>query len=162
VQAGGFVHIWGAFHIRAKSPLVPLERNANGLMYKDILPDTVVPFVRQHFWDNFRYQCDNATHHHARIFTDYILQEDITKMDKPARSPDCNPIEHLWDELARAINNIDYPLKNLNELCQALLVEWAESPAEFLQHLVTSMPHTLAAIIRANGGNTLLTVPSYM
>jgi hypothetical protein len=85
-------------------------------MYRDILPDTVVPFVRHHFWDNVRYQCDNATPHHAKIFTDYIIQEDITKMDKPARSPDCKPIEHLWAEWGRAINKIDYPLQNLNEL----------------------------------------------
>jgi hypothetical protein len=60
-------------------------------------------------------------------------------MDKPARSPECNPIEHPWDELGRAINKINCSLQNLNELRQTLLVKWVEIPAECLQQLVASM-----------------------
>lgn len=155
VQAGGgSIHVWGAFHNDAKSPLVPLDRNVNGVVYRDILRDTLVPFARQHFGDNFRYQDDNATPHHARVVTAYLQQEDITKMEQPSRSPDCNPIEHLWDELGRAVNNMDNPPQNLNELRQALIDKWADIPVERLQHLVASMPRRLAAIIRTRGGAT--------
>ena len=56
---------------------------------------TLVPLVRQHFGDNFHYQDDNATPHRSRVLTDYLQQEDITKMDQHAQSTDCNPIEHL-------------------------------------------------------------------
>ena len=155
VQAGGgSVHVWGAFHRGAKSPLVVLDRNVNGVVYRDILRDTLVPFARQHFGDNFRYQDDNATPHRSRVVTDYLQQEDITKMDQPAISPDCNPIEHLWDELGRAISNMDHPPHNLHELRQALLDQWANIPVERLQRLVPSMPRRLAAIISVRGGNT--------
>ena len=75
-------------------------------------------------------------------------------MEQPARSPDCNPIDHIWDELGRAVTGMDNPSKNLGELCQALLDRRAEIPTERLQRLVSSMPRRLAAIIAARGGNT--------
>ena len=81
----------------AKSPLVLLDRNVNGVVYLDILRDTLVPYARQHFEDKFRYKDDNAMTHGPRVVTDYLQQYDITKMDKPAQSSDCNPIEILWD-----------------------------------------------------------------
>jgi hypothetical protein len=63
-------------------------------------------------------------------------------------------IGHLWDKLGCIINNIDSSLQNINELRQVLLDRWAEITAECLQHLLISMPHRLAAIIRANGAYT--------
>ena len=75
-------------------------------------------------------------------------------MVQPPRSPDCNPIEHLWDELGRAISSMDNPPQNLDELCQALLGKWAQIPVQCLRRLVASMPRRLAAIIGARGGNT--------
>ena len=113
------------FHNNLKSPLVPLDRNVNGVVYRDILRDTLMPFVRQHFAENFPCQEDSSMPHHVRVVTAYLQQGDITKMDQPSRSPDCN----LWDELA-------------------------EIPVERLHGLVTSMLRRLAAIIRAIGGST--------
>ena len=57
-----------------------------------------VPFIRQQFGVNYRYQDDNATPHHAQLVLDFLQQGNVTKMEQPVRSPDCNPIEHIWDE----------------------------------------------------------------
>ena len=119
-------------------------------VYWDIW-DNLVPFDRQHFGDHFRYQDDNATPHFSRVVTDYLQQEEITKMDQPAQYPDCNPIEHLWDELGHAINNMDH--SPWTPPC--LLDQWANIPVERLQRLVASMLRRLAVIIRARGLNTL-------
>ena len=73
-----------------------------------------------------------------------ILQNTL---EQPPRSPDCNPIEHLWDELGRAISSMDNPPQNLDELRQALLDKWVQIPC-------SNMPRRLAAIIAATGGNT--------
>ena len=85
-----------------------------------------------------------------------MQQEDLIKMDQPAQSSNCNPIEHLWDkdEFGRVINNMDHPPQNINELCQALFDQWANIPIERLQRLVASKPRHLAAIIRVRGSNT--------
>ena len=114
----------------------------------------LVPFARHYFGDNYRYQDDNATPHRARVVLDFLQQGNVTKMEQPPRSPDCNPIEHLWDELGRAISSMDNPPQNLDELRQALLDKWAQIPVQRLQCLVASMPRRLAAIIAARGGNT--------
>ena len=110
VQAGGgSVHVWGAFYNSAKSPLVLPDRYLTGVLYRGILKNTLVPFARHYFGDNYRYQDDNATPHRARVVLDFLQQGNVTKMEQPPRSPDCNPIEHLWDELGRAISSMDNP-----------------------------------------------------
>ena len=155
VQAGGgSVHVWGAFHNSAKSPLVLPHGYLTGVLYRGILQNTLVPFARHYFGDNYRYQDDNATPHRARVVLDFLQQGNVTTMEQPPRSPDCNPIEHLWDELGRAISSMDNPPQNLDELRQALLDEWAQIPVQRLQRLVASMPRRLAVIIAPRGGNT--------
>ena len=115
-----------------------------GVLYRGILQNTLVPFARHYFGDNYRYQDDNATPHRARVVLDFLQQGNVTKMEQPPGSPDCYPIEHLWDELGRAISSMDNPLQNLDELGQALLDKWAQIPVQRLQRLVTSMPRRLA------------------
>ena len=102
--AGGSVHVWGAFHNSAKSPLVLPDRYLTGVLYRGILQNTLVPFARHYFGDNYRYQDDIATPHRARVDLDFLQQGTVTKMEQPPRSPDCNPIEHHWDELGRTIS----------------------------------------------------------
>ena len=155
VQAGGgSVHVWGAFPNSAKSPLVLPDGYLTGVLYRGILQNTLVPFARHYFRDNHRYQDDNTTPHRARVVLDFLQQGNVTKMEQPPRSSDCNPIEHLWDELGRAISSMDNPPQILDELRQALLDKWAQIPVQRLQSLVASMPRRLAAIITARGGNT--------
>ena len=155
VQAGGgFVSVWGAFHNRAKSLLVLPDGYLTGVLYRGMLQNTLVLFARHYFGDNSRYQDDNATPHRAGVVLDFLQQGNVTKMEQPPRSPDCNPIAHLWDELGQAISSMDNPPQNLDELRQALLDKWAQIPVQRLQHIVASMPRLLAAIIAAKGGNT--------
>ena len=137
-----------SFHNNTKSPLVPLDRNVNEVVYRTISRDTLVPFASQNFGENFPYQDENATPHHARVEIAYV-QQDI-KMDQPSRSPGYNPIKYLWNELGRAVNRLDNP----PQLQQALLNKWAEIPVGRLQGVATSMPRSLAAIIRTRGGST--------
>ena len=149
---GGSVHVWGAFHNSAKSPLVLPDGYLTSVLYRGILQNTLVPFARHYFGDNYRYQDDNATPHRARVVLDFLQQGNVTKMEQPPRSPDCNPIEHLWDELCRAISSMDNPPQNLDELRQALLDKWAQIPVQRLQHLVASMPRRLARLSPREAG----------
>ena len=90
----------------------------------------------------------------AQVVLDLLQQGNVTTLEQPERSPDCNNTEHIWDELDRAITSLDNLRQNLGELCQALLDECPEIPVECLPCLVISMARNLAAIIAARGRNT--------
>ncbi|UYV64942.1 K02A2.6-like, partial [Cordylochernes scorpioides] len=65
--------------------------------------------------------------------------ENIGRMDWPARSPDLNPIEHVWDALGRGIGARHPSPRTLVELRTALLEEWGLLPLDLLQSLVNSI-----------------------
>ncbi|UYV81694.1 hypothetical protein LAZ67_20002009 [Cordylochernes scorpioides] len=54
---------------------------------------------------------DNSRPHRARLVNEYLQSENIRKMDWPARTPDLNPIEHVWDALGRRIGARVKPFK---------------------------------------------------
>ncbi|UYV84500.1 hypothetical protein LAZ67_X002394 [Cordylochernes scorpioides] len=60
-------------------------------------------------------------------------------MDWPARSPDLNPIEHVWDALGRRIGARHPSPRTLVGLRTALLDKWGLLPLDLLQSLVNSM-----------------------
>ncbi|GFV62697.1 hypothetical protein TNCV_901521 [Trichonephila clavipes] len=51
-------------------------------------------------------------------------------MDWPARSPDINPIEHVWDFLGRRLAACTLPPVTIHELRLALQDEWAAAWAD--------------------------------
>ncbi|GFS57166.1 hypothetical protein TNCV_4239141 [Trichonephila clavipes] len=51
-------------------------------------------------------------------------------MDWPARSPDLNPIEHVWDFLGRLLAARTLPPVTFRELRLALQDEWAAMPQQ--------------------------------
>jgi len=52
-------------------------------------------------------------------------------MDWPARSPDLNPIEHVWDYIYRRISQRQNRPITLPDLTQALILEWNGLPQEY-------------------------------
>lgn len=151
---GGSVHVWGAICSHGKSPLVVLDRNVNAVVYRDILANSLLPYARGLFGDNFRYQDDNARPHRARLVEVYCAQQRVVGMEQPARSPDLNPIEHIWSDMSRELNNMDNPPQNLAELRAALVNIWRDIGVQRLVNLVDSMPRRLGAVMRAWGGPT--------
>ena len=69
-------------------------------------------------------------------------------------SPDMNPIEHLWDDIGRKINDRVPACQNLKELRDALVQEWQSIPLRTLRHLVQSMRRRVDELFRKCGGYT--------
>ncbi|GFV80398.1 transposable element Tc3 transposase [Trichonephila clavipes] len=60
-------------------------------------------------------------------------------MDWPARSPDLNLIEHVWDFLGKRLSARTLPPVTIRELRLALQVEWAAMPQQLIDTLILSM-----------------------
>lgn len=151
---GGSVHVWGGIHYGGKTELVILENNVNAVRYANLLTTTALPYARRHFRRNFVYQHDNAPAHRARRIQDLLEQEEVEVMPWPPYSPDCNPIEHCWDQLDRAVRQRDPAPSSLQELRAALLEEWENLSQRNVNKLIDSMPRRIGAVLESRGGYT--------
>ena len=98
---------------------------------------------------------DNARPHVARVCRQFLDDEGIDAIDWPSRSPDLNPIEHLWDVMYRCIRRRQVPPQTVQELTDALIQVWEEIPQDTIRRLIRSMPrHCHHECIQAHGGHT--------
>ena len=75
-------------------------------------------------------------------------------MNWPVLSPDLNPIEHLWDEIQRRLNEEQPSPTTAAEHSVAFQRVWALIPMAFTNRLVNSMYRRCATVINAGGGHT--------
>lgn len=148
---GGSVMMWAAISYARNTQLIHIQGNLNAVRYRDeiirphLLP--VIDIQREIF------QHDNARPHTARVTVDFLEQQNVNVIRWPSRSPDLNPIEHLWDELDRRVRQRQPPPQNLQQLEQALQYEWQRIPRVRTQRLIESMPRRVRAVLQANGGH---------
>ncbi len=78
--------------------------------------------------DKFVFRNDNATCHRTVAVQECLESEDIQLLEWPARSPDLNPIENVWDALERSLAGRQCPPINKDTLIHALTEEWDNLP----------------------------------
>ena len=145
--------VWGAINHRFKSQLVVCQGNLTAQRYIDqILRPVVVPMFQQR--QNLVFQQDNARPHVANVTRNFLQANDINVLPWPACSPDCNPIEHVWDYMGRRLRQRNPQPNNVHEMTVALQDEWARIPRYLLRNWCGSMKRTLAAVIASRGGHT--------
>ncbi|GFW81490.1 transposable element Tc3 transposase [Trichonephila clavipes] len=88
------------------------------------------------------------------LFTDesrFSLSSDIERMDWPARSPDLNPIEHVWYFLGRRLAARTLPPVTIRELRLALQDKWAAMPQQLIDTLILSMGRRCETCLAVRG-----------
>ncbi|GFV13870.1 transposable element Tcb2 transposase [Trichonephila clavipes] len=94
---------------------------------------------------------DNAPCHRTVAAEQLLESEDIERMDWPARSPDLNPIEHVWDFLGRRLAARTLPPVTIRELRLALQDEWAAMPQQLIDTLILSMDRRCETCLAVRG-----------
>lgn len=157
MHGGGSVHVWGAISRTGRSQLLILRTNVDGQSYKRVLEDHLLPWAAQHFGpgsDSWRLQDDNAPPHRATCVKDFKASAGIRSIPWPSRSPDLNPIEHVWDMLGRKLHSSPTQPNTLSQLADRLKTTWNEMLQDDVANLIDSMPRRVRAVIEARGGQT--------
>ncbi|GFX00068.1 transposable element Tcb2 transposase [Trichonephila clavipes] len=147
------IMVWAGIMINGRTCLHVV---ANGTMKgQRSIDEVLLPNVRlfRDKFDKFVFMDDNATCHRTLAVQDCLDSEGIQRLVWPARSPDLNPIENVWDALGRQVAGRNYPPTNKNTLIRALTEEWDKLPQQLLDNVVQSMVRRVECCITLHGGH---------
>ncbi|GFU82607.1 transposable element Tcb2 transposase [Trichonephila clavipes] len=148
------IMVWAGIMINGRTCLHVV---ANGTMTgQRYIDEVLLPHVRLFrgaVGDKFVFMEDNATCHRTLAVQDFLDSEGILRLVWPARSPDLNPIENVWDALGRQVAGRNYPPTNKNTLIRALTEERDKLPQQLLDNVGQSMVRRVECCITLHGGH---------
>ncbi|GFX17091.1 transposable element Tcb2 transposase [Trichonephila clavipes] len=128
--------------------------SVNGTRYCNEILLPYVRLFRGAMGLQFLFMDVNAPCHRTVAAEQLLESEDIERMDWPARSPDLNPIEHVWDFLGRRLAAHTLPPVTIRELRLALQDEWAAMPQQLIDTLILSMGRRFETCLAFRGVKT--------
>nr|KAF6382611.1 hypothetical protein mPipKuh1_008967 [Pipistrellus kuhlii] len=124
---GGSVMVWGMFSWYDLGPLIFVEQYLNSTTYLSIVADQVHPIMLMVypngdvFFQQDNVPCSYCAGVVSRTWGGGEHEGDFTLLRWSPQSPDLNPIEHLWDEVKRAIRHLVPQTSNPAELDSAII-----------------------------------------
>jgi transposase len=148
---------WGWMCAAFPGHIVRVGPRMNSMDYCNILEDEMLPTVRTIFPEPhmINFVQDNSAEHTAHVVQDWFNQHpEINKIQWPPKSPDLNPIEHLWAKIVQAWEPLQQ--RNVAVLHQHVVEMWRrqQQTPDLCNALVASMRDRLLEVIEAQGGHT--------
>jgi transposase len=150
------LNVWGCFCGHGLGYCYIFDENMDGKLLKKILGTHLKESAELHFESDppelWRLLQDNDPKHKSSLVRTWLHNNGISMLDFPAYSPDLNPIENLWNNMARRVDS--RPASTIEELQDVIAEEWAATDVNFLRTLARSMPKRCQAVIDAQGDHT--------
>ena len=131
-----------------------------GPSYVQILEEVLLPSVGAMLFpepEPFYLIQDNSPVHTSRVVKEWFARHTrITVMPHPARSPDLNPIEHVWAAMQKGMPDRQHRCRAtvVNDALQAWEHLRSPSGRDLTHTLVASMPRRLNEVLAEGGGYT--------
>ncbi|GFW11518.1 transposable element Tcb2 transposase [Trichonephila clavipes] len=137
---GRGVLVWGGIMLGSRSYLHLFDAGSvNRTRYYNEILLPYVRLFRGAMGLQFLFMDNNAPCHRTVAAEQLLESKGIERMDSPARSPDLNTIEHVWDFLGRRLAAPTLQPVTIRELRLALQDEWAAMPQQLIDSLILSM-----------------------
>ena len=150
------VSAWACFSGHGLGFMYIFNENMNAKMLQGILCTHLVESAELHFdiehAEQWWFLQDNAPQHKSVLVRTWLFNHGIQCLDFPPYSPDLNPIENLWADLARRVEQ--FQCETMLKLQDIVAEQWKETDKQLLRTLARSMPERCQAVIDAHGDHT--------
>ena len=149
---GGSIMMFAGIKMHTKTPIVRLQGAVKAVCYQN---DNLLPLVIPHSRANrgMILAQDNAPCHSVCTTQQLLRANNVKLLDWPAKSPDLNPIEHVWDLLKRRVRQLRQ-YRTLGQLQHDVNQIWRQITQPTNQNYICSMRQLCRAVTDANGGHT--------
>ena len=100
---GGRVMVWGMIFANGNIWLEWLKGRQNSESYKQLLDEKALPRIRREIGNDFILQQDNCSIHVSKPMKEWMAKVNMTTLEWPARCPDLNLIENVWEMFAQPV-----------------------------------------------------------
>lgn len=152
VPSSSMVMVWGAISDAGPGPLIRVEGTIGGDEYLDLFRFRLRRYYPGLYDRSLIFQDDNATSHTADVVEEWFQRYGIRRLNWPARSPDMNIIEDVWNKMKYEMRGEIFTSQN--ELWKEIQAQWSNLSIDFINDLYASLPERIQALREAGGGHT--------
>jgi len=148
--------VWAGIALFGKTEIAFVKGRQTAADHIKTLEEYLVPFIDGIEEIEPDIKCrlmqDNASIHTAGVTKKWLAEQTFDVLEWPAKSPDLNPIENAWSQLARIIyDNGRKQYDSLEALKEAILSAWEQLDMGYIERVINSVPKRLVKCIRAKG-----------
>jgi hypothetical protein len=148
------VCIWGCFSRQGIGDIHIFSDDLDAVLMRSILRHHLVQSSQRLFPVNTSWWMlqDNDPKHSSRLVQEWLFSHGIQLIDFPPYSPDLNPVENLWANLKRRVEQ--HNPCSIEELTYHINHEWSCTDVRYLANLSDSMIKRCTDVVANQGHRT--------